>query len=213
MCSAGLAVLGGLAQEADLAARLTEEIPRSLRKIFFEGFSPSVRPAVARVVSFLLGPESTRDAKVFREFDLSELAAATGLSETEVRQACDALRGSVDRSGGGAGDLHPPVCATRHLCLEFDVLVNRWNPQLDAEKIAAVLAQERTGRRVSDLASQLAMEPRQMNVAIEQLQRWSVIDNSRNVDGSSPFIVSEIWPIGAIDEVARGMLRHRQRRG
>src|SRR5258708_30743197 len=102
----------------------------------------------------------------------------------------------------------PKFSATRHLCLVFDILVNGWQPQLDAEQIAGALAQARTTMTVRDLASLLGIDPRRMNVAVEQQQRWGVIGCSGNVDATSP-VISEIWPISAIDPPATGARRRR----
>jgi hypothetical protein len=198
-----------LKQETELAAKLEQEIRLAITAVFFSSFSEAIRPSVARVVSFLLGVKSTTDAKLFNYFGVDEIAAETGLGEEVAKEACDALTYYIKpRPGTGVKQ----YAATLRLCLKFDVLVNGWNPQVDAERIAGMLTNTPI-LQVKDTALNLGWEPRQMNVAVEQLNQWSVIDCSGNTDASSPFNVISIQPLSGVAEVARGALRRRPRRG
>jgi hypothetical protein len=201
-------------QEDELTAKFAEEIKRAITAAFFEPYSPEVRPAVMKVVGFLLGSESTTDAKTFRDFSMEDLVAATGLREREVEGARDAL-GELLTRRGGAGQR--PLCrATRRLCLQFDILVKPWNPQLDAEKIARLLERDREqgNSSVAELARELGWEAREMNVALEQLVQWAAIGCSKVVvEAESPFAEAQVWGLARIGAIARGSHRRRPRRG
>lgn len=202
------------AAREDLAGRLGKELASAVKASFLNDIEESLRGATFRLLAVLLSDESTIDAKSFRSFTAAELAQRATLTEEQVVDVCTALGELMLIEQHKALGAPTEYAGTRALCLRFDPLEKAWSPQLDAETLARVLL---TGagkqRHLVDLARDLNWPARRINIAVEQLMRWGVVEHSRVVDATSPFVVVSIWDIGGLRAVARGALRNRSRRG
>jgi DNA-binding MarR family transcriptional regulator len=190
------------AAEAALRSKLAAELARSIHAHFFCDFAPSDVPAVARVVQWLVGPESTQHGRSFSLVPVSDLARRVELDAQVVRAALEELEAlglAEDRSGAGQ---RGPYRGTRRLLAAFDPLFLGWNPRSDAARLAAELLQS-GGMRTDELADRLGWRPRRLNPAITVLCEANAVQWSKAIAHESPYVTEQLVPQPALRRFVR----------
>jgi hypothetical protein len=149
----------------------------------------SLSPAAEQIVRLMI-EQSEHGYAMDPQLSPDQLRAATGLSDDDIVDAVDELRGrGLVRPhcaiGDGAIGFHvlTPEAA---LFVAFDQHFVPWNPEADALRVAADLANGAVEGGVQEIARKYGWPPRRMNPAISYLIERRLVD-SGNGCGSHPW--------------------------
>ncbi|KAB2962905.1 MAG: hypothetical protein F9K16_07920 [Thermoanaerobaculia bacterium] len=189
-------------EEAALRSKLAAELARSIHAHYFGDFAPSDVPAVARVVEWLVGSESTQHGRSFSLVSVSDLASKVGLDAArvgEILEELDALGLTENRKGAGQRGQYR---ATRRLLAAFDPVFLGWNARSDAVRLASELLRS-GGARADELATSVGWTPRRLNPALSVLCDANAVQSSRAIDAESPYLTEQLWPQPALRRFVR----------
>jgi hypothetical protein len=152
------------------------------------GLSPA-----AQAIVRLIEERSETGCKFDPQLDADEIRDATRLPEDDIIDAVDELegRGFVGRHRTlGEGSIGFRVLyAEAALFVEFDRHFQDWDPEADAQRIAADLVNGAGEADTSSLAESYGWSPRRINPAINYLRERNLVETSASL-GVHPWCVA-----------------------